>query len=161
MSKAQCFHCKEPVEVQDPVLVRTSNQRLRLSGKCSVCGKSVSQFVADPDRPQLSPEQKKEREEKRREERKKKLSLTESPKKTISKKRALKVCAKCACVAHLELIEDQPKKKRRVSKKEKLEKENEKLKEEIKFLKGEGTQIEQEVVPEEEMAEESSSSSSE
>lgn len=142
MPEAQCFHCKTAVEVQDPILVRTSNQRLRLKGSCSLCGKSVSQFVADPDRPQLSPEQKRENEIKRREERKKRIS--ESPKKTI-KKRTLKPCARCACVAHLESIDEQPKKKRRISKKEKLEKENEKLKQEIEFLKGDSSHSESEI----------------
>jgi hypothetical protein len=136
MSQAQCFHCKKTVLVAEPELIRTKNERLRLAGKCSDCGKSVSQFVQDPERPQLTPEQKKEREEKRREERKKtKTPSPESPKKSI-KKRALKPCASCSCKQHQEVLDSSPsKKKKRVSQKEKREKQIQELLEENEKLK--------------------------
>lgn len=135
-ARAECFHCKEKVEVVEAEKVRTKNERLRLAGKCAKCGKSVSQFIRDPERPQLSPEEKKTREEKRREERKK-LSPQKEIKKN-GKKRALKPCKLCLCKQHDELIEEQPKKKtHRVSLKEKREKEIQELKELINALKSE------------------------
>lgn len=43
--EAHCFGCKKKTVVRDPRIVDTSNNRKRLSGKCSACFRSVSNFV--------------------------------------------------------------------------------------------------------------------
>jgi hypothetical protein len=91
---AQCFSCKSIQQVQDAQIVKTGNNRLRLSGKCCSCGKSVSKFIRNPDEPA-------------------KTTRTISPQKKIQKKRKnLKKCSNCSCQDHNELIESQPKRKR-------------------------------------------------
>lgn len=147
-SNAQCFSCKETVDVAESQLIRTKNQRLRLAGKCAKCGKSVSQFVADPDRPQLTVEEKKAREEKRREDRKAKKQLQpESPKKKIQK-RSIKPCAYCSCKQHDSLLAEQPKKKKRVSRTQKLQAEVERLNSLLQKQDDEVAEIQEELMAE-------------
>lgn len=91
---AQCFSCSSIQQVSDAQIIKTKNNRLRLSGKCCSCGKSVSKFIRNPDEPA-------------------KTQRTISPQKKIQKKRKnLKKCSNCQCSDHTELIESQPKRKR-------------------------------------------------
>src|SRR6478609_8373194 len=125
MSQARCFHCKEDVVVQDEVKSYTSNQRLRVSGVCPKCSSKLSRFVPDPDKPALSPEAKKAREQERREQRKKDAPAVASlPIAKRSKKRRIVIEGiQIDIVAQEVSQEGTPVKKRKLTAKEKREKE--------------------------------------
>lgn len=115
---AQCFSCKGVREVKDGQIVRTDNNRLRLSGTCAACGNKVSKFVPNPDSPKTAAS-----------------SPSSIPvQKKIQKKKVRKVqlkkCQECLCAAHNRIIAEQPKKERKSPKK----KESEELKKRIEEL---------------------------
>lgn len=132
---ARCFHCKRNCAIKDAHQVRTPNHRLRVAGSCEECGKAVSRFISDPERPSLTPEEKKAKEEKRRQERKKLIQdgTLKPVEKKAGKKRSIKECKNCQCKSHEQLIQEQPKKKR-VSQKEKREKLINELQQQVKNL---------------------------
>lgn len=129
--EANCFSCKQLVEVKNPKKETTKNFRLRLSGECSKCGKQVSRFISDPDRPALSLDEKKARESKRREEKKKEKALNPEIKASIkkAKKRKIRIGDIELSITALEVDDDSVPKRRKLTLKEKREKEIRELKE--------------------------------
>jgi len=158
--QANCFSCKEVVEVTDALIVKTSNDRLRLVGQCAKCSKNVSRFVSDPSKPPLSAEEKKAREQKRRELKKKEKELhpelQSNAGKSKARKRRIVIGNIAVSVTAEEITEENQPKRRKLTLKEKREKQiqelkdqNSKLQEQLKAALEEGEE-------EEESAEESS-----
>jgi hypothetical protein len=141
---ANCFSCKKIVEVTEPVKETTKNGRLRLKGKCSECSKQVSRFISDPDKPALTSEEKKAREAKRREDKKRERELNPTQLKSNikkSKKRRIVLGDVEVTIIASEVTEDGVPKRRKLTAKEKREKEirelkekNEKLQEALKEI---------------------------
>ena len=102
---AQCFSCKCVREINNAETLLTTNNRHRLSGECASCGKKVSKFICDPNKPASAASTTPDNSPSLQAEKKIK-------KKT--RKQSLKRCANCLCKTHEQIIEAQPKKQRRV-----------------------------------------------
>ncbi len=152
--EAQCFHCKAKVPVVNAVRKPTPNGRLRVEAQCSVCNKNVSVFVSDPSKPPLSDEEKKRREKARREEKKKEKELNPNQLKGIEKKKSKKRHFQIddilieVTASRVPEGEDGEPKRRKLTPTEKREREIARLKEELKALKDEKTQLETEPLSE-------------
>ena len=119
---AQCFSCKEIREVKDGQIVKTENNRLRLAGSCDKCGKAVSKFVPNPNSsPKVSPSNSP-------------LAAQKKIQKKKVKRQTLKKCAECACLTHSKIIDEQPKKKRKIAIKKALDSVDEALKKRVEEL---------------------------
>lgn len=103
---AQCFSCKQQTTVKNAEILKTKNNRFRLNGTCSDCGKSVSKFIPDPNAEKKSKETSP-------------LAIQKKIQKSPRVRNSLRLCAACKCAKHAEIINSQPKKKRK-SQKEKI-----------------------------------------
>lgn len=143
--QGHCFHCRKEVDIKEAEEKDTKNGRKRLSGLCVECDRKVSVFIPDPNKPALTSEQKKERDAKRREQRKQlqkeraEGSLAAgSPAAKKSKKRKIRIGEFELVILAQEVNAtgaDGAPKRRKLTLKEKRERQIEELKKEIEELK--------------------------
>lgn len=125
LHQANCFGCKNPkANVVEAVKQYTKNGRLCLVGKCETCGKRVSRFIADPDKPALSAEEKKTNEKKRREEKKREREANPEVKSAVkkAKKRRVLIGDLEVTISVAEVTGENAPKRRKLTAKEKREK---------------------------------------
>lgn len=136
---ANCFGCgNQKTEIVDAQEKVTKNGRLCLMGKCTRCGKTVSRFVSDPSKPALSAEEKKNNEKKRREEKKRERELNPELKGAQAKKakkRRIRIGDLEITIIATEVTDESTPKRRKLTAKEKREKE-------IKELKDKNSELE-------------------